>query len=285
MGTESSAVTWAQWAHWAGRHALLLFIVVLVGSLALTFVAARAWQPDTGTSEPTQASLTRQFHRRMTLGLSVMVVGTVVIAALSGHLAVAGGLSQVDQALTDALRLSVPQPALEVFAVLTHLGDTVTLTALCVFVALVLILLQRPGLAVGWVVAVAGNSILNNTLKLTIGRVRPLLTDGGSVASGFSFPSGHSSGSVVAYGLLAYLALRLLPARWHLPAMMVSMTLALTVGASRLFLRVHFGSDVVAGFALGAAWLAACITIFELASWKGQLAERCQRGTTPERAP
>jgi membrane-associated phospholipid phosphatase len=282
MGTDSAtAVLLAQWA---GRHALLLFIVILVGSLALTFAVARAWQHPAGPTVPTQASLTGRFRRQMALGLGVMSVGSAVIAVLAGHLGADDGLSQVDHAFTESLRLGVPQPALQVFAVLTHLGDTVTLTTLGVSVALALILVQRPGLAVGWVVAVAGNGILNDTLKHTIGRMRPLFTDGGWVANGYSFPSGHSSGSVVAYGMLAYLALRLLPAHWHLPAMMLSVALAVTVGASRLFLRVHFGSDVVAGVALGAAWLAACVTFIELRSWKGQLAGRCRRGTTPERA-
>ena len=85
---------------------------------------------------------------------------------------------------------------------------------------------------------------------------------------GFSFPSGHSSGSVVAYGMLAYLALRLLPIRWHLPGLLATVALAFTVGASRLFLGVHFASDVIAGFASGAAWLAMCITLIERMRWR-----------------
>jgi membrane-associated phospholipid phosphatase len=199
-----------------------------------------------------------------------MLVSAGVIAILSAHLDAGSALIRADQALTDALALGVPRPVLKVFAVLTHLGDTVTLTALCVCVAVALVVVQHRGLAIGWVVAVAGNGILNDTLKQTIRRQRPLFPDDGSVATGFSFPSGHSSGSVVAYGMLAYLALRLLPARWHLPAMMASVTLAITVGASRLFLRVHFGSDVIAGFASGAAWLAACVTAMEVVRWQGQ---------------
>lgn len=265
MGTESpSAVLWAQWA---GGHALPLFFVLLLGALALTYAAARAWQRDTGPAAPSRAASTRRIHCRVAPGLVVVSVGSAVIAVLSGHLGAAGGLVRADQALTDALRLGMPQPALAVFAVLTHLGDTLTLSVLCVCVALALVVTQRRGLALGWVVAVAGNGILNDTLKRTIGRVRPLLPEGGSVAQGFSFPSGHSSGAVVAYGMLAYLALRLLPARWQLPATMAAVALAVTVGASRLFLRVHFGSDVVAGFASGAAWLAACVTVIEVVRW------------------
>jgi membrane-associated phospholipid phosphatase len=269
MGTELTTLRWVQSAQWAGAHALPLFFVLLIGSLVLTFVAARAWQLDPGPSVKTQTSLTRRFHRRMTLGLGlglgVMVVGAALIAVLSAHLHADSALTRADQAFTDALALGVPQPALKVFAVLTHLGDTVTLTALCVCVAVALVVMRHCGLAIGWVVAVAGNGILNESLKKTIHRERPLFPADGSTATGFSFPSGHSSGSVVAYGMLAYLAVRLLPARWQLAAIMASVTLAITVGASRLLLRVHFGSDVIAGFASGAVWLAACVTVIEVA--------------------
>lgn len=69
---------------------------------------------------------------------------------------------------------------------------------------------------------------------------------------------------LLAYGMLAYLALRLLPTKWHLPALLTAVAIAFSVGASRLFLRVHFASDVLAGFMSGAAWLAVCIMGMEL---------------------
>jgi undecaprenyl-diphosphatase len=59
----------------------------------------------------------------------------------------------------------------------------------------------------------------------------------------------------------------LLPIRWHLPALMLAMTLAFAVGSSRLFLQVHFPSDVIAGFASGAAWFALSVTAIELVRW------------------
>lgn len=159
-------------------------------------------------------------------------------------------------------------PALQVFFALTHFGDTNTLAALCIAIALVLIACGRRGFAFGWVVAVAGNGLLIMTLKQVFGRVRPLNMEGFVLEHGFSFPSGHSSGSVVAYGMLAYLSLRLLPVRWHLPSLLAMVALALTVGASRLFLGVHFASDVMAGFASGIAWLALCIASIEYIRWR-----------------
>jgi undecaprenyl-diphosphatase len=179
-----------------------------------------------------------------------------------------------DQAISDALSANLASRALQVSAALTHLADTATLTALCAVGTLVLMARHQRGLALVWVLAIAGNGILNQGLKLLIGRVRPLDPEGTQLAQGLSFPSGHSSGAVVAYGMLAYLALRLLPKAWHLPALIASLALALTVGISRVVLHVHFASDVAAGFASGSAWLALCITSFELVrSWRGKRSE------------
>jgi undecaprenyl-diphosphatase len=132
---------------------------------------------------------------------------------------------------------------------------------------LVLMARRQRGLALVWVLAIAGNGLLNLSLKRLIGRVRPLDPEGGVLVQGLSFPSGHSSGAVVAYGMLAYLALRWLPKAWRWPVLVAALVLVVTVGISRVVLRVHFASDVAAGFASGSAWLALCITSDELVRW------------------
>ena len=246
------------WAHVTGLNALPIFCTLLVLLLA---AACAAWWLGRRRVVAWPLAL------RLTAGLGVILAGMAVFAVLANELGAADGdrtLALADQALTDAIRIGVPPPVVQVFALLTHLGDTLTLTALCLVVALALIHQGRRGLAFGWVLALAGNGLLNAGLKQVFGRARPLHGDGFVLEPGFSFPSGHSSGSVVAYGMLAYLALRLLPPRWHLPAVVVAAALAFTVAASRLFLRVHFGSDVLAGVASGSAWLAACLTGIEI---------------------
>jgi undecaprenyl-diphosphatase len=70
--------------------------------------------------------------------------------------------------------------------------------------------------------------------------------------------------------MLDDVSLRLLPARWHFPTLLAAVAVAFTVGASRVFLEVHYASDVIAGFASGAAWLAVCITSIEFAQWRGR---------------
>jgi membrane-associated phospholipid phosphatase len=204
---------------------------------------------------------------RLVLGFGAIVACAALFAEIAEALHAQAALGAADQVIADAVRVGVPAWALGGFAAVTRLGDTATLTGLCLAVALALVAVRRRWLALAWVAAVAGNGLLNHTLKQVFERVRPLHDDGLVLAQGFSFPSGHSSGSVVAYGMLAYLATRLLPPRWHLAAWLLAIALALTIGASRMFLRVHFASDVLAGFASGAAWLAVCLGSVSIGRW------------------
>jgi undecaprenyl-diphosphatase len=205
---------------------------------------------------------------RLTPGLLVIIAGASVFAVLASQLDEGQAMRHADQMIADALRTGVPLAVREAFAALTHLADTATLTALCVAVALVLCARRRLALASGWVFAVAGNGLLNTALKWVFGRRRPLPADGAALLAGFSFPSGHSSGAVVAYGMLAYLGVRLLAPRWHRPVLAIAAVLSGLVGLSRLVLGVHFTSDVIAGFASGTAWLALCVTGIELVHWR-----------------
>jgi membrane-associated phospholipid phosphatase len=68
---------------------------------------------------------------------------------------------------------------------------------------------------------------------------------------------------VVAYGMLAYLAQRLAPPRWRRASLLAAAAVAFTTGSSRVFLQVHYASDVLAGFASGLAWLALCVLACE----------------------
>ena len=256
-----------QGAFWAGQHALPLSFFLLALLLATTWGCWCMMRP--GTEHRTLGSLRPDLSKRgpglrFALGIATFLLGAGFFAVRAAKLDIGLQLGLADQVFADALRAHVQPAALPVFALLTHLADTALLTGLCIGVAMTLVALGRTALAVGWVIAVAGNGLLNDSLKQVFARARPLHTDGLALAQGFSFPSGHSSGSVVAYGMLAYLALRLLPAKWHLPALLTAVAIAFSVGASRLFLRVHFASDVVAGFMSGAAWLTVCIMGMEL---------------------
>ena len=202
------------------------------------------------------------------VGFVGVCVAAGVIAELGEAIGAGAPLGRIDQAFSDAVVASTPAAVLAAFAVVTHLADRATQTVVCVGVAVLLVARRHRGLAVAWVGAVAGNGLLNTALKHIFERVRPAHR-GSWVEAGFSFPSGHSSGAVAVYGMLAYLALRLLPPRWHLPAVLGAAAVVWTTACSRVFLQVHFASDVVAGCVSGTAWLLVCIVSAELLRRRG----------------
>lgn len=257
MLTDTESLTQA--VFWAGQHALPLSLLLLTLLLASTWVGWWLLRPGARLGGPRE-----QRTLLMALGITTLLLGTGVFTLLARALRMGPELGRIDQLFTDTLLAHVPPAALPVFALLTHLADTAVLTGLGIGVAVALVGWRQPGLALAWVAAVGGNSLLNVSLKQVFARTRPLDDDGLALTSGFSFPSGHSSGAVVAYGMLAYLALRLLPPRWHLPALLMAVGIALMVCVSRVFLRMHFASDVLAGWMSGSVWLALCILGVEL---------------------
>lgn len=200
---------------------------------------------------------------RLGLGLAVLGAAGLVFAEVAEVLAEPEPLGRFDQALAARLAQSLAPATLQAFAWLTHLGDAWTLTLLCIAVGGALVAVGRSRLALAWVAGCAGGRLLNRFLKTVFERVRPPHDHGFAVADGFSFPSGHSAGAVVVYGLLAWVAMQWLPRRWHPAAVAAAAALVFTIGCSRVLLQVHWASDVIAGWASGTAWLLVCVLLLE----------------------
>ncbi len=205
----------------------------------------------------------------MALSACTLVLAGATMAELAESGRTQGPWGVLDDTIAASLRAQADTTVLQVFATLTHLGDTWVLAALALAVAAALWWHQHRLLAMGWLVAMAGNGALTKVLKNLFERVRPEHTHGIAEASGYSFPSGHSSASMVAYAMLAYLATRLLPRAWHLAAAMVAGALIFTTGWSRVVLHVHYASDVLAGWLLGGTWVVCTVLIMESVSrWR-----------------
>lgn len=255
-------------AHFAGAHALAIYGALLVLVTGTTWLVARALLPDRGGQAAAPEPLSPvALLLRLAAGFAFIVGGAVLFAEIAEELHTEQTLGQLDEAFIVAMIDHVPDLALQAFYLITVVGNRETLITLGIAVTVGLLVLRRRGLALGWALAMLGNAVLNPTLKQIFERARPVHPTHWLTEQGFSFPSGHSSGTVIAMGMLAYLAVRLLPRRWHVPAWIAAAGLAFSVGASRIFLRVHFPSDVLAGFASGAAWLTVSIVSIELARW------------------
>ncbi|MBI1359037.1 MAG: phosphatase PAP2 family protein [Alphaproteobacteria bacterium] len=142
---------------------------------------------------------------------------------------------------------------------ITSLGSLAVLVTLSL-VVLGYLLLQRKRLeAVSLVVALGGGLGLSETLKRLFDRSRPPLEWHAAETLNASFPSGHALLSTVFFLTLGVMLARATPkARLRAYVMAVAILLAFLVGASRIYLGVHWASDVFAGWSLGAAWAMTC---------------------------
>lgn len=255
-----------QWGTWAGLHPLTVWATALLLGLATAAAAHMGTRRALPYCTPWMARWPRPTGPVAVLaamgGAGLLLWACVeALTRIAAHWAGTGDMGVLDQALADTLRAQAFPATLALFSYLTHAGDVLTLWLLATAVAVALWRRGHRLLATGWAAAMAGNGLLTRAFKHTFERVRPVHTHEWAVADGFSFPSGHSSASLVAYGMLAYLAARLLPARWHLPALLAAVAVTITVGWSRVVLQVHFASDVLAGWLTGGAWLACCLLV------------------------
>jgi undecaprenyl-diphosphatase len=118
------------------------------------------------------------------------------------------------------------------------------------FVALLVV--RRRGNALFWAVAIGGAAVLNQAAKFSFRRARPELWLSPAPEHTYSFPSAHAMGSMALVATLAVLAW---PTRWRWWAIVVGGVFTMLVGFSRVYLGVHYPSDVVAGWAGSLAWV------------------------------
>jgi membrane-associated phospholipid phosphatase len=177
------------------------------------------------------------------------------------------GDTAADERLAAWLHGRATDPFTDVFRAITWTGNFVTLLALTVVAVVVLWRRREQTDAVFVALAFVGAQVLSNGMKLGFRRERPFFPDPLATESTFSFPSGHALVSLAVYGSIALLLARRIssPPR-RLLLLGGTGLLILAIGFSRLYLGVHFLSDVLAGFAAGAAWLALLYVALELRS-------------------
>jgi membrane-associated phospholipid phosphatase len=145
---------------------------------------------------------------------------------------------------------------------------------------------RLPRLALFVVITAAGSSLLNTVVKTAVHRLRPVLTHPVAHEPGPSFPSGHAQAAIVGYTVLLLVFLPILHGAWHRVAVTFAMFMVLAIGFSRIALGVHYMSDVLGGYILGAGWVAAMAAVFnamrvDRGRRSGHLRERLESEQAP----
>ena len=166
---------------------------------------------------------------------------------------------QFDQALANTLHLAARPALTQLLLIVTMLGSQAI--AVIGAVVAVFFILRRAWLnLLIWAVALGGGQILNLLLKTLFARPRPVFDVPLDVEWQFSFPSGHAMMSIITYGLLLYFILDTLKSRrWRIVIAVATVALLVVIGFTRLYLGVHYLTDVIGGFAAGWIWLMTCV--------------------------
>jgi undecaprenyl-diphosphatase len=202
-------------------------------------------------------------------GIALVVLLVWAFAAIADEVPENGVMIVADRAVTDWLQVHGTEAGEAIFSCVSWLGAPV-LTA--VLVAAALLFVRRRDWTRASTIALAGGggALLNFALKAIFHRGRPSFATEFISGPSWSFPSGHAMDSLAGYGILTYFVLeRGSTPRRRAAVCAAASGLVLLVGFSRVYLGVHYLSDVVAGFIAGAAWLLVCIEGYRFTAARG----------------
>jgi membrane-associated phospholipid phosphatase len=142
------------------------------------------------------------------------------------------------------------------FEVMSQIGGPISLIAMLAVVSVILLISKRYSWFFYLAVTAGGEGLLNLALKQYFARARPDVAEMLRQAQGYSFPSGHAMGSTVVFGALSYLVVQTASNwRWKSAVIALTCTLIAAVAFSRVYLGVHWMTDIAAGVTVGALWL------------------------------
>ena len=196
-------------------------------------------------------------------GALIAILGTYLFAKLA-QLVRAGYTQQFDEAVLRWMERH-QTPFLESLMIeVTMLGTWIVVLSIVSIAGLFLWLTRHRYSTVLLFVATAGGIGLNNILKIGFDRPRPQVFEWGTHVSSSSFPSGHAMSSAVVYITVAYLAARLQKTHTaRLATLAVAGFIVAVICFSRMYLGVHYPSDVAAGVIIGLSWAAFCMATLE----------------------
>lgn len=204
---------------------------------------------------------TKQVQILEEVGEEVALASSAVVTLLCGAGLV--HLYGLDKAILLAIQ-KIHTPILDGIMIgVTSLAEPLAMLTVCSGFAVGAKHFNRPILATNLGIAAVGAVGLNYLLKEVFGRARPALWNHIVDVGHYSFPSGHAMVSLVMYGFIGYVLAKQYP-QWRRQIYASTASLILAIGFSRLYLGVHWATDVIVGYAAGLIWLVTCTRGLEL---------------------
>jgi undecaprenyl-diphosphatase len=188
-------------------------------------------------------------------------IAAVCLFALIAYNAVrVGPLGQLDTTVASWLHAHATPTLTQVMLLVSHAHDPIFIDAYSLVVAIILARRREWFWIVGLAAAAPGGLLLNGLIKRLFERARPSFDDPLLTLTTFSFPSGHTAGAMLFYGTLsAYVLSRAHSSRVRDAALALWLLMVIVVGFSRMYLGVHYLSDVLGGATWSLAWLTLCL--------------------------
>jgi membrane protein DedA with SNARE-associated domain/membrane-associated phospholipid phosphatase len=203
----------------------------------------------------------------LTVGFLLSLAALWLFAGVTEDVVHHDPLTRFDLTVTRLFRAHATPLGDKTFSLVSALGSPVAMAIVAAGGILLLLARRNWVVLAAWIAAFGGAGLLTTVLKTLIQRPRPAEAARFLYGTTFSFPSGHALGSLVGYGMLAYVIGASLKesqrGRWHI--MLATALIVIAIGISRLYLGVHYFSDVVAGYAVGILWLSVCISGLQVA--------------------
>jgi len=195
----------------------------------------------------------------LTFGIALLIFG-LIAADVACH----GQLARWDLQLLIWLNTHEPWSLVHFLSHLTKLGDPIVIVPVGILVGALLLVMKRWADLVFWAAGLAGSWAITMGLKTLFARPRPVELAFFPMNPGYSFPSGHTIAIVVSAGLAGHLVGSAARRQWprlflaHHAATLCALGGGIVVGISLVAVCVHYPTDVLAGLALGWAWVLVC---------------------------
>ena len=232
---------------------------------------ARAHKPRGIESDLRHRSVPSPRFSTLLLGLSLAACALVLFGWLGGEVS-DGDTHAFDGSIRTWIHAFSSPPLTQIVKAISFTGKVVFLSVVGTVIASVLIYKRLWEDLALLTTTMAGEIVLELVLKATYQRARPEPYFDLPLPESYSFPSGHALGSLCLYGVPAFIIIRSLrdPVKKLLIAFFTAFWI-LAVGLSRVYLGVHFPSDVLAGYLAGAVWMTAVIGTATYIRAKGYL--------------